>query len=86
MKSDYNPENDNADDSTNWGTEADMQLAESEWIGAIIRYYFYLRKKDFNTLYCKKDVLKNALIGWIFKMIVLIGGIYLLLVLAEKYY
>lgn len=86
MKPDFNSKNDNTDDLTDWGTEADMQLAGSEWIGAIIRYYFYLGKKDFNTFYCKKDVLKNAFIGWIFKMIILIGGIYLLLVLAEKYY
>lgn len=38
----------------------------SEWFGAIIRYFWFLGKKDFNSLYSPKEIKTNRKVGrWI---------------------
>ena len=53
--------------------EADAELNSSEWFGAIIRYFFHLGKKKFNTFYYERELKKNALVGYAFKIVLLIG-------------
>lgn len=56
-----------------WQNEADAELNSSEWFGAIIRYFFHLGKKKFNTFYNERELKKNALVGYAFKIVFLIG-------------
>jgi len=56
-----------------WQNEADAELNSSEWFGAIIRYFFHLGKKKFNTFYNERELKKNALVGYAFKIVLLIG-------------
>ena len=56
-----------------WQNEADAELNSSEWFGAIIRYLFHLGKKKFNTFYNERELKKNALVGYAFKIVLLIG-------------
>jgi len=60
------------------------ELHTSEWLGAIIRYLFFLGRKKFDSFYTEKQLLLNALIGWLFKLILLFGGIYLILLYLES--
>ncbi|SHJ28256.1 hypothetical protein [Aquimarina spongiae] len=60
-----------------WQTEADSELNSSEWIGAILRYFWHLRRKKFDTIYNPKQLKKNAIIGWLFKMTILLTMIYI---------
>ncbi|MCQ0111034.1 hypothetical protein [Zhouia amylolytica] len=61
----------------NWPNEADGELYTSEWFGAIIRYFWNFGRKKFNDLYTPKEIKKNALIGWLFKVIFVLILIYL---------
>ncbi|TSE10694.1 hypothetical protein [Aquimarina algiphila] len=61
----------------NWQTEADAELNSSEWFGAIIRYFWHLGRKKFDTFYNQRELKKNAIIGWLLKVIMLIILIYL---------
>ena len=61
----------------NWQSEADSELNSSEWFGAIIRYFWHLGRKKFDTFYNPKELRKNAIIGWMFKMILVIILIYI---------
>ncbi len=54
-----------------WQNEADNGLNTSEWFGAIIRFFLHLGKRDFRTFYNTKELKKNALIGWVFKLVLL---------------
>ena len=56
-----------------WQNEAEAELNSSEWFGAIIRYFFHLGKKKFNTFYNERELKKNALVGYAFKIVLLIG-------------
>lgn len=56
-----------------WQNEAEAELNSSEWFGAIIRYFFHLGKKRFNTFYNERELKKNALVGYAFKIVLLIG-------------
>ncbi|MBB6682659.1 hypothetical protein H4O20_14520 [Aequorivita sp. 609] len=56
-----------------WQNESDAELNSSEWFGAIIRYFFHLGKKKFNTFYNERELKKNALVGYAFKIVLLIG-------------
>ncbi|WP_271424957.1 hypothetical protein [Aequorivita sinensis] len=56
-----------------WQNEAEAELNSSEWLGAIIRYFFHLGKKKFNTFYNERELKKNALVGYAFKIVLLIG-------------
>lgn len=56
-----------------WQNEAEAELNSSEWFGAIIRYFFHLGKKKFNTFYNERELKKNALVGYAFKIVFLIG-------------
>ncbi len=60
-----------------WQTEADSELHSSEWFGAIIRYFWHLGRREFNTFYNPKELKKNTIIGWICKMIMLILLMYI---------
>ncbi len=60
-----------------WQTEADIELNSSEWFGAIIRYFWHLGRKKFNTFYTPKEIKKNARIGWVFKIMLMIMLIYI---------
>ncbi len=63
----------------NWQTEGFNELYSSEWFGAIIRYFWHLGRKPFNTFYTPKQLKKNALAGWVFKVLVVIIGLTLLI-------
>ena len=52
-----------------WQNESDAELNSSEWFGAIIRYFFHLGKKKFNTFYNERELKKNALVGYTFKIV-----------------
>ncbi|NGX85116.1 hypothetical protein [Aequorivita sp. KMM 9714] len=41
-----------------WQNEAEAELNSSEWFGAIIRYFFHLGKKKFNTFYNERELKK----------------------------
>ncbi|WP_299679689.1 hypothetical protein [uncultured Dokdonia sp.] len=56
----------------NWQNEADAQLNTSEWFGAIIRYFWNLGRKKFGTFYNQNELKKNAIIGWLFQLILII--------------
>ncbi|RKN81524.1 hypothetical protein [Ulvibacterium marinum] len=61
----------------NWQNEADSELNSSEWFGAIIRYFWHLGRRKFDSFYNQKELKKNAIIGWLFKMIVIFILIYI---------
>ncbi|WP_425237407.1 hypothetical protein [Ulvibacterium sp.] len=61
----------------NWQNEADSELNSSEWFGAIIRYFWHLGRRKFDSFYNPKELKKNAIIGWLFKMIVIFILIYI---------
>ncbi len=64
--------NPNKKEDINWQNAADNSLNSSEWFGAIIRYLWHLGKKDFNSFYNPKQLKKNALVGYIFKIIMVL--------------
>lgn len=72
--------------SMNWSTDGAGELHTSEWFGAIIRYLYHLGKRPFNTLYTEDQLQKNSIIGWIFKMVMVITGIILLLYISSAVY
>lgn len=61
----------------NWQNEADSELSSSEWFGAIIRYFWHLGRRKFDSFYNQKELKKNAIIGLLFKMIVIFILIYI---------
>jgi len=68
-------------DYFNGQNQADSQLNTSEWFGAIIRYFWYFGRRKFGTFYNPKELFKNALVGWLFQIIVLaliVGAVFLL--------
>lgn len=67
---------DNRED-LDWSNEADGELHTSEWLGAIIRYFWNLGRREFNDFYRPKELKKNVLVGWIFKIILVLILIYL---------
>ncbi|GAA4275867.1 hypothetical protein [Aquimarina mytili] len=64
--------NPNKKEDINSQNAADNSLNSSEWFGAIIRYLCHLGKKDFNSFYTPKQLKKNALVGYIFKIIMVL--------------
>ncbi len=79
-----NPKNDREKKKDlNWNNEADGQLHTSEWFGAILRYLWHLRRRKFDSFYNPKELKKNILIGWLFKVIVVILVIWLAFVIAD---
>jgi len=60
-----------------WATAADGEMNTSEWFGAIIRYFWHLGRKKFNTFYNSKELKKNAIIGWLFKVILMLILVYI---------
>ncbi len=48
------------------------ELATSEWFGAIVRYLFGLCKKDFSFYYNEKELRKNAIVGYVLKLMMLL--------------
>ena len=67
----------NRKEDVDWANEADGELYTSEWFGAIIRYFWNLGRKKFNELYTPKEMKKNALIGWLFKVIFILILVYI---------
>ncbi len=57
---------------------ANNELNSSEWFGAIIRYFWHLGKRKFNTFYNQKELKKNAIIGTVFKIVLFITFIFFL--------
>lgn len=43
-----------------WQTVADYELNSSEWFGAIIRYFWHLGRKKFNTFYNPAQLKKKC--------------------------
>ncbi|WP_053970419.1 hypothetical protein [Mangrovimonas sp. ST2L15] len=70
-------DNKSSKEEMNWANEADGELHTSEWFGAIIRYFCNLGRKKFNDLYTPKEIKKNVIIGWLFKVVVVLILIYL---------
>lgn len=50
----------------------DRKRNSPEWFGAIIRYFYFFGKKNFDTLYTEKELKKNMKIGDIFKPILIV--------------
>jgi hypothetical protein len=67
----------NHQEDRDWANQADGELYTSEWFGAIIRYFWNLGRKKFNDFYSPKESKKNALIGWLFKVIIFLILIYI---------
>ena len=63
----------NEKDDMQWQNAADAELNSSEWFGAIIRYLWHFGRREFNSFYNQKELKKNALIGYLFKIVLLIG-------------
>jgi len=61
-----------------WQNTADGELNTSEWFGAIIRYFWHFGRKKFKSFYIRKESKKNILIGYLFKIFILIGFILIL--------
>ena len=45
----------------------------AEWFGAIFRYFLHFGNRKFNTLYNAQEYRKNAIIGSLLQLIVLIA-------------
>jgi len=61
-----------------WTNEANNALNTSEWFGALLRYFFYLGRRPLNTLYNQQQLKKNALLGTIFQICLIILLFYFL--------
>lgn len=61
------------EDGMQWLNAADSELNTSEWFGAIIRYFWCFGRKKFNVFYNQEQLKKNVLVGYIFKILLLIG-------------
>lgn len=61
-----------------WASEGENQLNTSEWFGAILRYVLSLGKRKFNSFYNQKELKKNAIIGNLFQIILMILFFYIL--------
>ncbi|HRW45274.1 MAG TPA: hypothetical protein P5343_10830 [Flavobacteriaceae bacterium] len=79
MASNFNPkmEKPKRQEGMVWSNAADGEMHSSEWFGAILRYFWYFGKRKFNTFYNQKELKKNARIGWLFKVIVVVLLLYL---------
>ena len=71
------------ENNNGWARYGGSAFYTSIWFGAIIRYTFFLGQKKFEIFYNEKNVTKNAIVGWLFKMILIFGSIYLLLLNLE---
>jgi len=69
--------NSRSENDMDWENEADNALNTSEWFGAILRYVFYFGKRHFNTFYNQKQLKKNALVGYLFQIILIVLFFYL---------
>lgn len=49
-------------------TNADNENNSSEWLGALVSYFYYLGRRSFNTFYKPKRAKKNIRIGWLIKL------------------
>ncbi|MBG43789.1 MAG: hypothetical protein CL530_07450 [Aequorivita sp.] len=67
-----------SENDMDWANEADNALNTSEWFGAILRYVFYFGKRKFNTFYNQKQLKKNALLGTIFQICLIVLLFYFL--------
>lgn len=67
-----------------WQNAADAELNTSEWFGAIIRYLLKFGRKKFNTFYNENELKKNAFVGYIFKILLLIALIALIYLYAVQ--
>ncbi|WP_394747061.1 hypothetical protein [Spongiimicrobium salis] len=64
-------------ENMDWGTEANTEFHSSEWIGAIIRYFFYFGRRKFKIIYQPKELKKNVALGWSLKVALLLILIYI---------
>lgn len=74
--SEVNKDNSGGNDNTGeLMNEATAHVHTSEWLGAIIRYLFFLGYRDFKYYYnsTKRQYRLNVFVGWLFKLILFIG-------------
>ena len=67
----------------NWDSEAESGLHSSEWLGAVLLYALKFGKKEFSLIYKKENTFRNALLGWLLKIILLALIIFLLIYLVN---
>ncbi|MAM28702.1 MAG: hypothetical protein CMC13_06730 [Flavobacteriaceae bacterium] len=67
-----------------WLNEAGNQLNTSEWFGAIIRYAAHFGKRKFNVFYNQKELRKNAIVGYVFQLSLLVLIFYFLYTLTQS--
>ena len=67
-----------------WLNAAGSQLNTSEWFGAIIRYGLHFGKRKFNTFYNQKELKKNAIVGYVFQLSLLVLVFYFLYTLTQS--
>lgn len=59
-----------------WEGGANREVHNSEWFGAIIRYFWYLGRRKFDTFYNPKELKTNVAIGWSIKVVLVLVLIY----------
>ena len=67
-----------SNNNMDWANEGENQLNTSEWIGALLRYFGSFGKRKFNSFYNQKELKKNAIIGNLFQIILVVLFFYFL--------
>lgn len=60
-------------------SEAEASFELTKWLGAVLRFIFFLGRKPFENLYTKKEGRKNALVGYICQVSIALAIIFILL-------
>ncbi|MDO5981733.1 hypothetical protein [Flavivirga spongiicola] len=61
-----------------WASEGENQLNTSEWFGAMLRFFGSFGKRKFNSFYNQRELKKNAIIGNLFQITLMILFFYFL--------
>ncbi|GHC63224.1 hypothetical protein SAMN05421855_1078 [Ulvibacter litoralis] len=67
-----------SDTDMDWASEGENQLNTSEWFGALLRYFASFGKKSFNSFYNQRELKKNAIIGNLFQIVLVVLFFYFL--------
>lgn len=61
--------------------ESSAYLHTSEWVGALVRYLFFLGYRDFNYYYrpSGRQYRLNVFVGWLAKLVLFIGFVLVML-------
>ena len=67
-----------------WDAEAESQMIATEWIGAVVDYYWHRGRRSFNSLYTREHASRNRWMGYLalFALVLLILCGFLLLLIS----